>query len=190
MPLQYGFLFSLALNFIGLLIAAAWFDGIYMASYGWALLAAFILTLLQLVVRPVLFMLTLPLTIISFGLFLLLINGLMFWWAGSLLDGYQVHGFGGAVGGALVVSGLGFLAGVLGFSKKGAGNGRQQNSARVHIFTFQGGRPPGGNGQGHNASRQDNSTGRPPNIGAGRPDNDKNVVDLEVDESGEWKIKD
>lgn len=78
--------------------------GVNVSSFGSALLAAFIIGLLNTVLRPVLVLLTLPVTVVTLGLFLLVINALMFWAAASLLDGFAVHGFWAALAGSVVYS--------------------------------------------------------------------------------------
>ena len=65
--------------------------------------------LLNLLVRPVLVVLTLPVTVITLGLFLLVINALLFWFAGSILAGFSVSGFWVAVLGAIVYSLIGLV---------------------------------------------------------------------------------
>ena len=69
-----------------------------------ALIAALVLGLLNAIVRPILMVLTLPITVITLGLFLLVINGLMFWLASRMLDGFQVSSFGWAIVAAIVYS--------------------------------------------------------------------------------------
>jgi putative membrane protein len=69
-----------------------------------ALIAALILGLVNTLIRPILVLLTLPVTLLTLGLFILVINGLLFWAVASLLGGFQVGGFWSAVGGALVYS--------------------------------------------------------------------------------------
>src|SRR5699024_8655982 len=92
------------LNAVALLIVAYILPGISVASFGSALLAALVLGLLNTLVKPVLVLLTLPITIVTLGLFLLVLNALLFWFAGSVLKGFQVNGFGWALLGALVYS--------------------------------------------------------------------------------------
>lgn len=92
------------LNAVALLIVAYILPGITVASFGSALIAALVLGLLNTLVKPVLILLTLPITIITLGLFLLVLNALVFWFAGSVLKGFQVSGFWWAVLGALVYS--------------------------------------------------------------------------------------
>lgn len=92
------------LNAVALLVVAYLLPGIQVASFGSALIAAVVLGLLNVLVKPVLQILTLPLTIVTLGLFLLVINALVFWLAGSVLKGFQVSGFWWAFIGAIVYS--------------------------------------------------------------------------------------
>ncbi|HLU20053.1 MAG TPA: phage holin family protein [Pusillimonas sp.] len=92
------------LNAVALLIVAYILPGITVASFWSALIAALVLGLLNTLVKPVLVLLTLPVTIVTLGLFLLVINALVFWFAGSVLKGFQVNGFWWAMLGALVYS--------------------------------------------------------------------------------------
>ncbi|CDM22954.1 membrane protein [Castellaniella defragrans 65Phen] len=92
------------LNAVALLVVAYILPGITVASFGSALIAALVLGLLNAVVKPLLILLTLPLTIVTLGLFLLVLNALVFWFAGSILKGFQVDGFWWAVIGAIVYS--------------------------------------------------------------------------------------
>jgi putative membrane protein len=87
-----------------LLLVAQVFPPVTVAGFGSALWAAFIIGLLNTLVRPVLVLLTLPVTLLTLGLFLFVINALMFWAASGLLDGFQVAGFWAALGGSLIYS--------------------------------------------------------------------------------------
>ena len=98
------------LNAVALLIVAYILPGITVASFGSALIAALVLGLLNTLVKPVLILLTLPITIVTLGLFLLVLNALVFWFAGSVLKGFQVNGFWWAMLGAFVYS---IVSGVL-----------------------------------------------------------------------------
>ena len=71
--------------------------------------SAFVIGLFNVVLRPVLVVLTLPVTIVTVGLFLFVINALMFWAAASVLDGFHVAGFGAALLGSLIYSVLGVI---------------------------------------------------------------------------------
>jgi putative membrane protein len=77
-------------------------------SFGTALLVALVLGLLNTLVRPVLVVLTLPITLLTLGLFILVINGLTFWLAAWLLDGFDVAGFWWAVLAALLYSAISY----------------------------------------------------------------------------------
>lgn len=102
------------LNAVALLVVAYVLPGITVASFGSALIAALVLGLLNTLVKPVLILLTLPITVVTLGLFLLVLNALVFWFAGSILRGFHVEGFWWAVVGAVVYSLVsGFLSGLL-----------------------------------------------------------------------------
>lgn len=102
------------LNAVALLVVAYVLPGIVVASFGSAMLAALVLGLINSLVKPVLILLTLPITIVTLGLFLLVLNALMFWFAGSILKGFQVNGFWWAVGGAILYSLIaGFLSNLI-----------------------------------------------------------------------------
>jgi putative membrane protein len=87
------------------LLALPWvFDSIRIEGFYTALIAALILGLINAVIRPILIVLTLPLTLLTLGLFIFVINGLLFWFVASFIDGFHVTGFWPAVFGALVYS--------------------------------------------------------------------------------------
>ena len=92
------------LNAVSLLAVAYLLPGIALASFWSAMLAALVLGLLNTLVKPLLILLTLPITIVTMGLFLLVLNALVFWLAGSLFRGFQVEGFWWAVAGAILYS--------------------------------------------------------------------------------------
>ena len=87
-----------------LLLVAYLYPGVSVRSFGAAMIAAFVLGLLNTLLRPVLVLLTLPVTVITLGLFLFVINALMFYFAASMLDGFSVAGFGAALIGSLLYS--------------------------------------------------------------------------------------
>jgi len=78
-------------------------------SFGAAMIAALVIGLLNTVVRPILVVLTLPVTIVTLGLFLFVINALMFWAAAGLLDGFVVRNFVAALVGSLIYSVIGIV---------------------------------------------------------------------------------
>jgi putative membrane protein len=87
-----------------LLLVAHLYPGVTVKSFSSALLAAFVLGLFNTLVRPLLVLLTLPVTLLTLGLFLFVINALMFWAAASVLDGFHVAGFSAALIGSLLYS--------------------------------------------------------------------------------------
>jgi putative membrane protein len=105
--------YSLAMKFIlkwllsaaALLAVAYLYSGVAVSNFGGALIAAAVLGALNTVVRPILVLLTLPVTLVTLGLFLFVVNALMFWAAATLLtDSLNVTGFGAALIGSLIYS--------------------------------------------------------------------------------------
>ncbi len=92
-----------------LLLVAHLYPGVEVKSFGSAMIAALLLGLLNTLLRPILVLLTLPVTVVSLGLFLFVINALMFWAAAGVLDGFAVTGFGAALVGSLIYSLCGML---------------------------------------------------------------------------------
>lgn len=90
------------LNALALLTVAYVLPGIHVDGFAAALVAALILGLINTLLRPLLILLTLPVTVVTLGLFILVINGLLFWFAGSVLKGFEVSGFWVGVLGALL----------------------------------------------------------------------------------------
>lgn len=87
-----------------LLLVANVYPGVTVAGFTAALVAALVLGLLNTLVRPVLVLLTFPVTLITLGLFLFVINAGMFWLASYVLDGFQVKGFVAALIGSVLYS--------------------------------------------------------------------------------------
>ncbi len=85
------------------LLFVAWlYEGVQVTNFTSALIAAFVIGLLNIVVKPVLVLLTLPVTVLTLGLFLFVINALVFWAAAGLLGGFHVNGFVAALIGSLL----------------------------------------------------------------------------------------
>ena len=97
------------LSAAALLFVAYVYGGVQVQSFGSALIAAFVIGLFIAVLRPVLVILTLPVTVVTVGLFLFVINALMFWAAAGVLDGFHVNGFMAALLGSLIYSALGLV---------------------------------------------------------------------------------
>ena len=95
----------LVVNIIAILIISYLFPRVIRVEGFWAaLVAAFVLGIINAILRPVLVFLTLPVTILTLGLFLLVINGLLLWLVAALVPGFQVNGFWGAVLGSVLIS--------------------------------------------------------------------------------------
>ena len=92
------------INALALMAVAYLMPSIQVSSFGAALVAALVLGLVNAIVRPILVLLTLPVTILTLGLFIFVLNGLLFWMVGSWLQGFEVAGFWPAVFGAIVFS--------------------------------------------------------------------------------------
>ena len=87
-----------------LLAVAYLYPGVVVSSFTGALIAAAVLGVLNTIIRPLLVLLTLPVTVITLGLFMFVINALMFWAAASLVSGLAVTGFVAALIGSLIYS--------------------------------------------------------------------------------------
>jgi putative membrane protein len=101
------------INALALLALPYLFDSIKIDSFVTAMIVALVLGLVNAVIRPILVLLTLPATILTLGLFIFVINGLMFWFVASFVEGFAVAGFWPAVFGAIVYSVLSWLASAL-----------------------------------------------------------------------------
>ena len=87
-----------------LLLVSNLVRGVHMQGLGSALVGALVLGFVNAVVRPLMVLLTLPFTILTFGLFLLVVNALMLWLVAALVPGIRVQGFGAALLGSLVLT--------------------------------------------------------------------------------------
>jgi putative membrane protein len=87
-----------------ILVVANLVRGVEVDGWGAALIGALVLGLVNAIVRPVMVVLTLPLTVVTFGLFLLVVNALMLWLVGGLTPGFRVEGFGAAFFGSLLLT--------------------------------------------------------------------------------------
>lgn len=94
-------LLRLLVNALALMLVAFLVPGVTVSGLYAALIAAIILGLVNALVRPVLILLTFPVTILTLGLFTLFINGLLFWLVSTAVKGFEVNGFGAAFVGAL-----------------------------------------------------------------------------------------
>ena len=97
------------LNAIALVAVAYLYPGVQVQDWKAAAIAALVLGLVNTLVKPILVLLTLPVTILTLGLFLLVINALLFWGVAQLIEGFHVNGFWAALLGALLYSVIGWL---------------------------------------------------------------------------------
>lgn len=94
---------------VALLAVSQVYSGVLLSSFGAAMIAALVMGLFNAILRPILVLLTLPVTVLTLGLFLFVINALLFWAAASVLEGFQVQGFWAALIGSLAYSVLGLI---------------------------------------------------------------------------------
>jgi putative membrane protein len=92
------------MNALALIAVAYLVPSITVRSFTAALVAALLLGLVNAVVRPILIVLTLPATILTLGLFIFVLNGLLFWFVGSFVRGFEVHGFWAGLIGSILFS--------------------------------------------------------------------------------------
>lgn len=95
---------------LGLFLASRIVPGIWIEGTGSFILAALLLGLVNAFVRPVMFLLTLPLTLVTLGLFVFVVNAAMFGLVAAMLDNFSVSGFWSALFGAIIVSITGTVA--------------------------------------------------------------------------------
>ena len=122
-----GFLLRVAIVALGLWLATYVLPGLYFEGPGTLLAAALLLGVVNAIVRPIAVVLTLPLTLLTLGLFLLVINAAMLGLVALLLSGFQISGFWTAVGGALIVSLTSWVA-----------SGLIGNNGKVEVITRRG----------------------------------------------------
>ena len=98
-----GILLRTLITMLGLYLASVLVPGVQIAGTASFILAAILLGLVNAFIRPIAFVLTLPITIVTLGLFLLVLNAAMFGLVAAMLDGFVVSGFWSALFGALIV---------------------------------------------------------------------------------------
>src|SRR5260370_14260001 len=123
-----GFLFRLLITALGLWLAATIVPGVQFKGWGALLAAALVLGIVNAVIRPVILILTLPLTVLTLGLFILVVNGISLYLVAWLVPGFSLSGLGAAILGAIVVGGTGWLA-----STFVGGSGRLEPSRRIEV---------------------------------------------------------
>lgn len=93
-----------ALNAVALLLVPYVIPGVHIENFYSALVAVLALGLVNTIIRPIFVLLTLPVTLLTLGLFLFVVNALMFWFVGDILSGFRVNGFFSALFGSIVYS--------------------------------------------------------------------------------------
>jgi putative membrane protein len=93
-----------AMNALALLAVTEFVPGVHVSDFQSALLAALALGLVNTLIRPVLLFLSFPITLLTLGLFILVVNGLLFWWVGTLLRDFVVQDFWSGLQGAVLYS--------------------------------------------------------------------------------------
>lgn len=101
------------INAVALLALPYLMHSVQVDNFGVALIAALVLGLVNTLIRPLLVLLTLPVTLLTLGLFVLVINGLLFWLVTTMVGGFQVGGFWSAIGAALLYSLISWALSVL-----------------------------------------------------------------------------
>lgn len=99
-----GFLVTLISNAVAIMVMPYLFSGFQVANLGSALAAALVLGLVNAFIKPVMLLLSLPITLLTFGLFAFVINGAVLKITANFVDGFQVNGWGTAIIGAIVLS--------------------------------------------------------------------------------------
>lgn len=108
-----GLLLRWAINAVGITFASYIIRGIEVQGVLSIFVAAAVLGIFNALLRPILLVLTLPINILTLGLFTFILNGLMLWLVGSVVKGFEVHSFLSAVAGALIISVISFVANLL-----------------------------------------------------------------------------
>ena len=101
------------INTVSLIAVAYLMPSIRVSTFVTALVAALVLGLVNTVIRPILVLLTLPVTLLTLGLFIFVLNGLLFWFVGSFVQGFEVQGFWAGVFGAIIYSLISWLLSAL-----------------------------------------------------------------------------
>jgi putative membrane protein len=105
-------------NAAALLLVAYLYPGVTVEGFGAALIAALVLGLVNAFVRPLLVILTLPVTLLTLGLFIFVINALLFWFVAEIVHGFRVTGFGAALLGSILYSLITLATSAILFSPK------------------------------------------------------------------------
>lgn len=108
-----GFIIKILITAVAVYVAAYLLPGVTIADVKTTIIVALVLALLNTFIKPILVILTIPITIVTLGLFLLIINALMVKWAASLVDGFRVDGWWSALLVSLIVSVVSYILGAV-----------------------------------------------------------------------------
>jgi putative membrane protein len=111
-------LITWVINAVALFALPYVFTGIHVTNFTSAMIAALVLAIINTIIRPILLLLTLPVTILTLGLFIFIINGLLFWFVGSIDLGFRVDDFWTGVFGYVVYSVISWLLSALILGRK------------------------------------------------------------------------
>src|SRR6478672_6007717 len=108
-----GFIIKVLITAVAVYLAAYLLPGVNITDVKTTIIVALVLALLNTFIKPILVILTIPITLITLGLFLLVINALMVKWAADLVKGFTVHGWWPALLVSLIVTGVSYILGSL-----------------------------------------------------------------------------
>lgn len=123
-----GFFFRLVITALGLWVAATIVPGVHIAGWGNLVVAALLLGIVNAVIRPVILILTLPLTVLTLGLFILVVNGISLALVAGLIPGFTLAGLWSAILGSIVVGLTSWFA-----SAFVGGSGRIERYRRIEV---------------------------------------------------------
>jgi putative membrane protein len=123
-----GFVFRLVITALGLWAAATIVPGVHIDGWGSLVVAALLLGIVNAVIRPIILILTLPLTVLTLGLFILVVNGISLALVAWLMPGFSLSGLGAAILGSIVVGLTSWLA-----SAFVGGSGRIERYRRIEV---------------------------------------------------------
>lgn len=117
-PKQVPFLIRILLSAFGIWVADLLVDGIHLENFGYALLAAIVIGLINSLLKPILLLISIPFILLTLGLFLVVINAVLLLLAGDIVPGFAVDDFWSAVWGSLIMSGISWLLNANGRKQK------------------------------------------------------------------------
>jgi len=114
------FIISLILNALALWVVTLVYHGVHYDTYTALIIAAIVLGIVNAIVRPILLLLTLPVVILTLGLFIFVINGLALWLVGALVPGFHVDGLWAGIIGAVLLGIVSWIISAIGLNPEKA----------------------------------------------------------------------